>query len=127
MHTPSMKSVMMRPILCVLVASLLGAGGQFLFKLAASRGGSAPLGFLLTPWAAIGTVCYIAVMMLFSFAFQRGGTVSLLYPIYATTFIWAALIAWPIYGQPVRWIHVIGMVLLLAGIICMSQGNSTPR
>ena len=61
-------------------------------------------------------------MMLFSYAFQRGGTVPVLYPIYATTFIWAAFMAWGLFGQPVRLIHVVGMVLLMAGIICMSQG-----
>jgi multidrug transporter EmrE-like cation transporter len=109
-------------ILCVLAASVLGAGGQFLFKLAASRGGDAPLGFLWTPWAFLGLATYVAVMMLFSYAFQRGGTVRVLYPIYATTFIWAAAIAWAIHGHPIRSIHAAGMVLLVVGIICMSAG-----
>ena len=110
-------------ILCVLAASILGASGQFLFKLAANRGGDAPLGFLWTPWALIGLVCYVAVMMLFSFAFKRGGTVPVLYPIYATTFIWAAAMAWAIDGQPIRPVHFGGMVLLIVGIICMSAGK----
>lgn len=113
-------------IICVLAASILGAGGQFLFKLAASRGGSAPLGFLGTPWAMIGLACYIAVMMLFSLAFKRGGTVPVLYPIYATTFIWAAAMAWAIDGQPIRPVHVVGMVLLMVGIICMGAGHAAP-
>ncbi len=114
------------PILCVLVASVLGAAGQFLFKLAATRGGSAALGFLRTPWALLGLACYVAVMMLFSLAFKRGGTVPVLYPIYATTFIWAAVMAWAVNGQPIRPLHVAGMVLLVAGIICMSAGQSAP-
>ena len=111
-------------LVCVLAASLLGAAGQFLFKLAASRGGSAALGFLATPWAFIGMTCYVAVMMLFSFAFRRGGTVTVLYPIYASTFIWAAIMAWAIYGQPIRPIHVAGMVLLVLGMVCMGWGNA---
>jgi multidrug transporter EmrE-like cation transporter len=113
-------------IVSVFIASILGAGGQFLFKLAANRGGAAPLGFLWTPWAMIGLSCYIAVMALFSYAFQRGGTVPVLYPIYATTFIWASVIAWAIYGQPIRLIHVAGMILLIFGIICMSAGKVNP-
>jgi multidrug transporter EmrE-like cation transporter len=113
-------------IVCVLIASVLGAGGQFLFKLAASRGGGTPLGFLWTPWALTGLACYLAVMVLFSQAFQRGGTVPVLYPIYATTFIWAAAMAWAIDGQPIRPIHVAGMILLMAGIICMSAGKVQP-
>jgi multidrug transporter EmrE-like cation transporter len=113
-------------IVCVLAASVLGAGGQFLFKFAAQRGGSAPLGFLWTPWAFAGLVCYLLVMVLFSQAFQRGGTVPVLYPIYATTFIWAALMAWAIDGQPIRLIHLAGMALLLCGIIFMSSGRASP-
>src|SRR3954465_9917211 len=112
-------------ILCVLVASLLGAAGQFLFKFAASRGGSAAFGFLTTPWCFIGLACYVAVMLLFSLAFRRGASVALLYPVYATTFIWAAVMAWILYGQPIRAIHVAGMVLLLGGIVCMGWGNAT--
>jgi multidrug transporter EmrE-like cation transporter len=109
---------------CVLAASLLGAAGQFLFKLAATRGGSAPLGFLATPWAFLGLASYVAVMLLFSFAFRRGGTVTVLYPLYASTFIWAAVMAWALYGQPIRPIHVAGMVLLIAGMVCMGWGNA---
>jgi multidrug transporter EmrE-like cation transporter len=119
-----MKEFPVLPVVCVLAASLLGAAGQFLFKLAADRGGSAALGFLKTPWAFAGLACYLAVMMLFSYAFRRGGTVTLLYPIYASTFIWAALMAWALHAQPIRPIHVAGMVLLIAGIVCMSSGNA---
>jgi multidrug transporter EmrE-like cation transporter len=62
-------------------------------------------------------------MLLFSHAFQRGGTVAVLYPIYASTFIWAAVMAWAIYGQPIRPVHVGGMILLVVGIVCMSAGK----
>jgi len=122
-----MKPNLQIAIACVLVASLIGAGGQFLFKLAANRGGTRPLGFLLTPWAAAGLASYFVIMVLYSHAFQRGGTVPLLYPIYATTFIWAAVMAWALYGQPIRPIHALGMVLLITGIVLMSWGQkATP-
>src|SRR5438552_8774275 len=117
-HTPVIA------VLCVLLASFLGAAGQFLFKLAANRGSSRPLGFLGTPWAFAGLACYIAVMLLFTYAFRRGGTVTVLYPIYASTFVWAAVMAWVLYGQPIRAIHVVGMVLLIVGMICMGAGNA---
>jgi len=111
-------------LVCVLAASLLGAAGQFLFKAAAHRGGPSPLGFLATPWAFAGLACYVAVMMLFSYAFRRGGTVTVLYPLYASTFLWAALMAWAIYGQPIRLIHVAGMALVVVGMVCMGWGNA---
>jgi multidrug transporter EmrE-like cation transporter len=112
------------PVVCVLLASLLGAAGQFLFKQAASRGGSPALGFLATPWALVGLACYVSVMLLFSFAFRRGGTVTLLYPLYASTFIWAAVMAWAIDDHPIRPVHVAGMLLLIVGMICMGWGNA---
>jgi hypothetical protein len=37
-------------------------------------------------------------MALFVAAFKRGGALSVLYPVYATTFIWAAVIALMAYG-----------------------------
>jgi multidrug transporter EmrE-like cation transporter len=111
-------------VVCVLAASLLGAAGQFLFKLAADRGGAGSLGFLRTPWAFIGLGCYLAVMFLFSVAFRRGGTVTVLYPVYATTFVWAAVLAWILNGQPIRPIHAVGMLLLIGGMVCMGWGNA---
>ena len=70
--------------------------------------------------------CYIAVMLLFTRAFRAGGTVTVLYPIYASTFIWAAVIGQAWFGQPIRPVHVGGMVLLLAGIYLMGVGNAVP-
>jgi len=118
-HTPVIS------VLYVLLASFLGAAGQFLFKSAANRGGAGPLGFLQTPWAFAGLACYVAVMFLFSQAFRRGGAVTVLYPVYASTFVWAAVMAWILYGQPIRTIHMIGMVLLVLGMFCMGIGNAT--
>jgi drug/metabolite transporter (DMT)-like permease len=46
--------------------------------------------------------------------------VKVLYPIYATTFIWAAVIAWMRHGTPIEPIHAGGMALLMIGVVCMS-------
>jgi len=107
-------------IICVLVASILGAVGQFLFQYGANKGKSGIMGFVTNPYILIGMSGYIAVMVLFTYAFKIGGTVRMLYPIYASTFIWAAIIAWLRYNQTIEPIHIGGMVLLIAGIICMS-------
>lgn len=107
-------------IICVLVASILGAVGQFLFQYGANKGKGGIIGFLTNPYILIGMAGYIAVMILFSYAFRLGGTVKVLYPVYASTFIWAAIIALLRYNQSIEPIHMIGMILLIAGIICMS-------
>ena len=76
-----------------LLASVLGAVGQFLYKSGADRTDPSILSYLLNIRLLGGVACYVAVMVLFVAAFKRGGSLTVLYPIYATTFIWAALIA----------------------------------
>jgi drug/metabolite transporter (DMT)-like permease len=44
-----------------------------------------------------------------------------LYPIYASTFIFAALIAWAAYGAPIRPANVCGMALLVGGMYFMGR------
>ncbi len=118
LNTPALS------IFCVVAASVLGAVGQYIFKTGADRAGSSLVSFFTSPWIIGGMACYVTVMMLFSYAFRRGGTVTVLYPIYASTFIWAAVIGLLLYGQPIRPIHMMGMVLLVAGIYCMGVGNA---
>ena len=68
-----------------------------------------------------GVACYIAVMVLFVAAFKKGGSLTVLYPVYASTFIWAALIAWRVYDTPIRAVNVAGMVLLVLGMYLMGK------
>ena len=46
---------------------------------------------------------------------------AVLYPIYATTFIWAALIALAAYGTPIRFVNIAGMALLIVGMYLMGR------
>lgn len=102
-------------ILFFLLASALGALGQYLYKAAADD--SSSIQSALLSWSGLGgVICYIAVMVLFMAAFKRGGSVAVLYPIYASTFVWAMLIAHYRLGDSIRWPNVLGVVLLALGI-----------
>ncbi len=107
-------------IASVLVAAVLGAIAPFFFEHGSKQWQGRVVDFVLNPWILAGMVTYLAVMVFFTYAFRLGGTVKVLYPIYATTFIWAALIAMFHQGSPIEPIHVGGMVLLVAGIAAMS-------
>ncbi len=104
-----------------LLAAFLGALGQFLYKSGADSAGGSLLSYLLNLRLLGGVVCYLAVMVLFVAAFRKGGALSVLYPLYATTFIWSALIAWVVYAAPVRPINFAGMLLLVAGMYLMGR------
>lgn len=104
-----------------LLASLLGALGQYLYKSGAAVTGTSAGSYLLNPRLLSGVVCYAAVMILFVAAFKRGGSLTVLYPVYATTFIWAAIIALLAYGTPIRFINMAGMALLVVGMYLMGK------
>jgi len=104
-----------------LVASLLGAAGQFLYKSGAERASGSIASYVANGRILAGVLCYVGVMVPFVAALRRGGSLTLLYPLYATTFIWSALIARWAYGTAIRPVHVAGMVLLLAGMVLMGR------
>ena len=108
-------------IVCFLLASVLGAVGQFLYKSGAAQAGATLTSYLLNVRLVGGVVCYIAVMVLFVAGFKLGGQLTVLYPLYASTFIWAALIALVAYGTPIRPINAAGMILLVAGMYFMGK------
>ena len=108
-------------IVFFLAAALLGALGQYLYKSGADLATGTVTSYLVNPRLLGGVICYIAVMVLFVAAFKKGGALTVLYPVYATTFIWAALLALLVYGTPIKPINVIGMGLLVVGMYLMGK------
>ncbi len=103
------------------LAALLGAVGQYLYKSGADRAAGGIGSYLFNPRLIGGVVCYFAVMVLFVAAFKRGGAMSTLYPIYASMFIWAALIAWLAFGTPIKPSGVVGMAMLMVGMYLIGK------
>ena len=112
------------PILSVVffaIAALLGAIGQYLYKEGAGASDGTLRGYVLNLRVHGGVICYVAVMVLFLAAFRRGGSLTVLYPVYATTFIWAAFIALWAYGTPIRPVHVAGMTAIGLGLYLLGR------
>jgi len=108
-------------ILFFILASVLGALGQYLYKTGADIAGGSVGSYLGNPRLIGGVFCYIAVMILFVAAFKKGGSLTVLYPIYASTFIWAAILAWIVFGTPIKPVNIAGMVLLVSGMYLMGK------
>ena len=108
-------------ILFFVVASVLGAVGQYLYKGGADAAQGTLVSYVANARILGGVACYIAVMVLFVAAFRRGGSLAVLYPIYASTFIWAALISTVAFGTVVKPINILGMGLLIGGMYCMGR------
>lgn len=108
-------------ILFFLIASVLGALGQYLYKSGADAADGTVSGYLANPRLIGGVICYILVMVLFIAAFKKGGQLTVLYPIYATTFIWGAILAMIVFGTPIKPVNIVGMVLLVGGMYLMGK------
>jgi multidrug transporter EmrE-like cation transporter len=104
-----------------LIAALIGALGQFFYKSGAEQATRDWTSYVMNWRLGLGVLCYVGVMVLFVVAFKRGGALSVLYPLYASTFIWAALIGLWAYGVPIKTVNVAGMVLLVAGMYLMGK------
>jgi len=108
-------------IVMFLGAALLGALGAYLYKSGAQAATGTWPSYVFNPRILGGVVCYAAVMILFVAAFRVGGALTVLYPVYASTFIFGAIIAWYAYGTPITAPNLAGMVLLIAGMYLMGR------
>lgn len=110
------------PILLNLLAAVLGAVGQYLYKLGGNRLSTEPL---YRNWPLFtGMVLFCAVMVLFVIAFRLGGKLSVVYPVYATTFIWGTLLAVGIDKEPFHWIQTCGIAAILLGVGLVAWGST---
>jgi uncharacterized membrane protein len=108
-------------VIMILAASLCGASGSYLYKTGAAAAGGTVMSYLANFRLLAGVLCYIAVMILFVAAFRKGGALTVLYPVYATTFIFAAIISLFAFGTPIRPTNLAGMTLLVTGIYLMGK------
>ena len=103
------------------LAALLGALGQFLYKSGAQAAVGGAMSYIANWRLLSGVACYVAVMVLFVGAFKRGGSLTVLDPIYASTFIFAAIIALLAFGTPIKPVNIGGMLLLVGGMYLMGK------
>ena len=105
-------------IVAYVVAAFLGALGQYLYKEGAAQIQFSNLASLFTNARIIlGILCYIGVMLLFVVGLKKGGQLTVLYPVYATTFVWAALIGFFVLGESFTLFRILGTALIIAGVV----------
>lgn len=111
------------PILINLFAALIGAAGQYLYKIGSMRLKEVPI---YLNWQIItGAILFTGVMGLFIWAFKLGGRISITYPMYATTFIWGCILGIIIDKEPWNSAQLVGLILVVAGISTIAL-NITP-
>jgi uncharacterized membrane protein len=97
------------------LCALLGSTGQLLFKLGSSSV-TLSLGSWVTNVKVIrGMMLYGLSAILFIFALKYG-SLSVLYPVIATSYVWVALLSNRVLGEPLSLTTWGGITLILFGI-----------
>jgi multidrug transporter EmrE-like cation transporter len=116
-----------RTVMLVLAAVAFSAIGQLFLKVGAQQlAGLGRLGFLaaaarnlhvlsgLTAWIA-STICWLYVL--------RVAPLSRAYGLTSLTYVLIFLAGVFIFGEQVRRLHVLGTVLIVAGVACLLHGD----
>ncbi len=115
----------MRPnvqaILFYLLAAILGAIGQYLFKIGSKTVSTNFISWIFNFKIIVAVILYCTVMFLFVFAFKLGGELTVLYPVYATTFIWAAIIGVLFLNETMTVSKVGGILLIILGVLLIAR------
>lgn len=102
------------PIIINLLAAIVGAFGQYLYKIGASRLDTTAL---YQNWQIIiGAILFTVVMVMLIAGFKLGGRINVTYPAYATTFIWGTLLGVLIDKEPFSKFQLLGIVFVVIGI-----------
>ncbi|MBW3015091.1 EamA family transporter [Candidatus Woesearchaeota archaeon] len=99
----------------VALGAFMGAVGQIFLKK-----GSAKFGFNIKEWFRnywlIAGICmYLASTFPFIYAVKHG-ELSVLYPVVATSYIWAVLFAQKIFDEKMNGLKWLGIILIIAGV-----------
>lgn len=111
---------------CVLyfIASIFGAVGQYFYKVGSKHLTEVSIFQNYSLWIGVLSFCF--VMVLFVAGFRLGGRLSVVYPIYATTFIWATLIAVYKENESVNLVQAAGIFVIVVGVSLIALGSKTP-
>ena len=101
----------------IILTTILTTAAQFLLKSGLQQS-------LFNRWLIGGVVLYALGSAIMILAF-KGGDVSELYPVFASSYIWVALIAYFVLGESVHWLRWTGIIVVIIGISLISFHKST--
>ena len=109
-------------ILTVLFTTILTSTAQIMYKIGADRLEFTILGLITNYHLLIGLSLYAVGAGAVIIAF-RGGEVSVLYPIIATSYIWVSFLSMVFLGEMMNLFKWVGILSIVAGIILIGYGS----
>ncbi len=107
-------------IIAVLFCALLGATAQILWKMASSGLTINVFSWVLNWKVILGMFLYGMSALIFIYALKFGN-VSVLYPIIATGYIWAALMATKFLGESMPTVKWFGLATIILGVFLITR------
>jgi drug/metabolite transporter (DMT)-like permease len=104
-------------ILLVVICTIVTSVGQILWKFGANR-----LPEIITNWPLIlGFVLHIIAAGILITSFKTG-EVSVLFPMYATNYVWVSLLSRYYFGEPLNAFKWAGMAAVIIGVVLLGRG-----
>jgi multidrug transporter EmrE-like cation transporter len=104
------------PTFLVFCCTILGAGAQVFFKLAAQRMPTPGIRHIVTNVPLLSGYALYAVNTLMLTLALRKGQLSLLYPVISLTYVWVAILSVLIFGESINAIEGLGLAVVVAGV-----------
>lgn len=108
--------------LLVLFTTLLTSSAQILYKKASDVLTLNPIELITNYYLIGGMLLYIVGGALIIISF-RGGEVSVLYPIVATSYIWVSLLSMIFLNEKMNMLKWVGIISIIFGIISIGYGS----
>ncbi len=106
----------------MIVTTIFTSVAQIFYKLGAERLQFNIISIITNLPLITGMVLYVigAILMITAF---KGGEVSTLYPIIATSYIWVSLLSAYLFNENLNLLRWTGIFIIIAGIISISLGS----
>lgn len=102
------------------LCALLGSSGQLLFKLG-SESVVLSLGSWITNLEVMGGMALYGVSAILFIVALKHGSLSVLYPVIATSYVWVAVVSNRVLGEPMSLLKWGGIALILLGITLIAR------
>jgi len=115
-----MTPLLVKSMLLVLGASVVGSFGAVFLKLGSPKVNKNPLSFL-NPQLALGVFLYLGSSVFYAFGI-RGGQLSILYPLVSLGYVWTMVWARIVFKESFTRNKLAGLALILIGVTLVGMG-----
>jgi drug/metabolite transporter (DMT)-like permease len=113
---------MIRSMLLVFLASVIGSFGAVFLKLGSAKINRSPLSFLNSR-LVFGVCLFLGSSVFYAFGI-RGGQLSVLYPMVSLGYIWTLIWSRVFFKEAFTREKFVGLALILLGVFFVGLGNS---